>query len=568
MPDKMFDNGIKIFFPLVFVVFFLFSCRPSTPNQLPDGKLAPTQTEKKPTIQLEDVLTTAPEKEVTPETEIPPQPPIKESFVSFESEGKVIERLLANLEEVDEIFKNKLLSTIERAELPDDQMAVQIIEREDEAGKVWHNALVGVMTNEGSLYLERIWLYAEANEAGSRYVLPGKGVEGRLIPIGVSYVVGGKSVGVSLPEGQRPEGILYSLGYVEESDFQGVREFIYFDLENNEVWYTDPWTGERYQLEDNANRGLLAKMVPVEAEVFPGLPVEKSREIFNQGLLPDKTSKGEWIAVNDKGEIVRLWNAENGSWVEPEVIVTKETYENINRWLEGDEFDYTEEDLFRNPENMDEKYPIGYYEMISIDNVAGYKSVDIVEVQGVLLGFGSQESEWNYKGEYFTVMEEVVYVGFQNPDSGERIVIPFGYGISFTSMFDSYLDVMKESGLYWHSENAPIFGGKSMSSESYKVDVMPEELKHVVGKPISIDYQVDHVFGKPDYESIFGAGEQAEKAQFGGYIWENVIDNDSRLLIWLGSGDGELENLKFIGVMKTSDPIFVNHIYAPYDGDK
>jgi hypothetical protein len=277
--------------------------------------------------------------------------------------------------------------------------------------------------------------------------------------------------------------------------------------------------------------------------------------------LPDKTSKGEWVAVNDKSEIVRLWNEESESWLEPEVIVTKETYENINRWLEGDEFDYTEEDLFRNLRDMDEKYPVGYFETVNHPARGVYESLQTVKVQGVLLGFGAQNRELQFNDINSIFEENMVILGLENLAGGDRVVVPFTYAF-FEK--DGVFEVpsLEKINVGWHPASAPLWGETVMYSEKISYDDFVSEMAYLKGKPISVMYNINRIEEDIDLSEYYDA-EQLEAAREGLFIWRELLKNDTDLLYWLDRGKESQDLIISLNLMEKVESIAIKKFFAP-----
>lgn len=345
MPDGNHKNkpsrGLLIL--MVLMVFSLLGACNSQGGEV----IRDTAKEVEPTEPAENsgAKTQEQEQKATPQVELTAQPPVEERFASFKPVGNVEQKLIRSeimfVQELAEVLgvdkakkiSNELSETIDTLEI-DGARSTQIIHREDSAGNVWFNIIVG-SSSESADHFDRLWLYAEKMEQGSKYVRVGQGGEGQLIPIEFSYVVNGKRMGADLQEGLVPDGVMLGLGYGDEESFQVVNKIVYFDKTSGEVVYTDPWAGDQYSLNNERVLAFLAKLIPGEIALYPELEIEEVREAFGEGVVPRKVD-GTWIAVNKEGEAVWSWDVEKKSWVKKRDVFDKEKF--VNNLSEPSEY--------------------------------------------------------------------------------------------------------------------------------------------------------------------------------------------------------------------------------------
>lgn len=571
-----FRDSLIIYFIMTIFLFLLFSSCQS--NRKKPVNISNPTTSNYPTItpttsKTKNSFSTQMSTTSTPTT----IPSIKPKFLlgdihqeTFWVEGSTVENQRFPIDQ-DVVFEliNKEGNFVDNE--IEQNIQFMITEFTDQNKNAWLNILVGLSMNEPSDHFEEIWLYTELDETGTQLLPPGKGTESILIPIDLTYQLKSGEIATLSGDHQHPDKLLYNL-QIEGDD--NSLNLISIDLEAKSIRYTDPWTGYSFDLSQQDNLALLARIIPIEPKLFSGISNKNIREVLSEGLLPEKDKAGNWVALNERKEIVKIWDKEGEKWTTQKLKVTMKAKKNVERWLSGEKFNYTKDALFRwtgNSWNMKPR-PIGFYKIREHSEINGHITVF---TQGVLLGFGSQEREFEYKGDTYIFYEKIMLLGFEDQQTGERFFYPGVYG-SYTS-YDIPKSPLKVH-VNWKTAKRPLITGGGIKLGEYSYEEFPDALNHVVGKPIAIEYSIvnnleDMRFGDgkntytgKELEEAIESGQVNEEWEYGYFLYKKYVRNiDDKILERLQGKIESVEQMKKRDFSKEMNTVFIGRIFAPLE---
>jgi hypothetical protein len=517
-------------------------------------------TKEKQTVQPAPSATQLP-------TASPSPTPIINRFLPTEPDGEPAVHLRSDLSGLPVSVKNKFDQSLSALDLSETEIQTYLLEFQHGDSSPRKCLLFGKKSAEHPGQIDKLWLYVGANKEKEALVPLTDNTEGIILPL----------ARISEPEteqaGTAGDNLIFNIDLPEGPPKSDHPEFLRIDLNQFKVHVTDPWTSITHPLQAEPGRKLLAWLAPPRQELVPNLPSEQTRFALKQGWLPVTNGEGGWWAVNGNEEIVRVWSQEALDWVSPRIRTTPKTLHNIEAWLNWDSFDYSRDDLFRDPYNMDIRFPIGHFTKISLRSPHELKkSATIVQVQGILLGFGTQENSLEYEEENLTYYTKLIFLGLTNQTTGKRIVYPFTFGVVDPNPDDLYGFGRDQYHIYWHAPGAPIWGEMTVYAQEFHVDEVPEILSFMMRKPISVIYQIDVYEDDVSLDAYIelapaerrpSTDEEYAQAEFNYDFWMNTFNNDWALLWWMENRNGKAGLTKPLDLNKTYDSLFPHKILAP-----